>query len=56
MTLFGQIWQDMVAAGEAPRESLFQNPHSPEWYAAREECERRTQAERQRRKEKKEGK
>lgn len=44
MTLFGTIWTKMLAAGEAPRESIFAENHGAKWHAARQECRRRVAA------------
>lgn len=41
MTPFGTEWSKMLTAGEAPRESMFAETHSPEWHAARDECRHR---------------
>jgi hypothetical protein len=41
MTIFGAIWSQMLESGEAPRESMFSENHSEEWYKARAECRRR---------------
>jgi len=47
MTPFGTEWNRMLVAGEAPRESMFAEQHSPEWHAAREECRRRVEGARE---------